>query len=286
MFFVAGITGHVGGAAARHLLDEGHKVRTLARNPQKADQWSKKGVDIRQGDFNDTAVLAAALEGVEGAFLMLPPLIGQAPGFPESKAIIASFREALQQTPPLRLVLLSSVGSQQSSGTGLIAAAYLLEQALANLSFPTAFLRPGSFFENYTYGLQMAASGWFDTFLTPTDRPVPMVATEDIGVEISRLLIKGWSGKKVIELGSRISPDDLAHALCKVLDRPVKARAIPRHQWTATLKALGMPPGAAALFEEMEDGMNSGWIDFGVPDTEPVSATVTPAQFFEQANKG
>jgi len=53
LFFVSGITGHVGGAAARHLLEQGHAVRALARDPQKADAWADQGVDIRQGDFND-----------------------------------------------------------------------------------------------------------------------------------------------------------------------------------------------------------------------------------------
>ena len=75
MFFVAGITGQVGGATARRLLKGGHAVRALARDPQKAAAWAQQGVDVRQGDFNDAAAVAAALEGVEGAFLMLPPIL-------------------------------------------------------------------------------------------------------------------------------------------------------------------------------------------------------------------
>jgi hypothetical protein len=46
-----------------------------------------------------------------------------------------------------------------------------------------------------------------------------------------------------------------------------------------------MPAGAAQLFEEMEDGFNSGWIAFGVPGAEPIPGTVTPAQFFAQVSK-
>jgi hypothetical protein len=219
---------------------------------------------------------------------MLPPFFTPAPGFPEAKAIIASFHEALRQAPPTRLVvLLSSIGSQQTSGLGMITATCLSGR----------LCRAGSFLENYTSGLKSAAStGWFDTYLTPTNRAVPMVATEDIGKEIAHLLIvdfmqdrkgaprgkKGVGGdKKVVELGSPISPDSLARAMSEVLGRPVRARSIPREQWTASLEAQGLPPGFIGPFLEMEGGFNSGWIDFGVPGTEPVAGTATPAQVFE-----
>ena len=141
-FFIAGITGHVGGAAARQLLEEGHAVRTLARDPQKAAEWAQKDVDVRQGDFTDPIAVAAALEGVEGAYLMMPPIMVPSPGYPEAKAVIASFGKALRQSPPPRLALLSSVGSEKSSGLGNITTTHLMEQALGDLPFPTAFV-PG-----------------------------------------------------------------------------------------------------------------------------------------------
>ncbi len=286
MFFVSGITGQVGGATAERLLQEGHTVRALVRNPQKSTAWSDKGVDIRQGDFNDAATVAQALEGVAGAFLMIPPILAPTPGFPEAKAVIASFQKALHRVPPPRLVLLSSVGSEQTNGLGNITTTHLMEQALGDLPFPTAFVRAGGFLENYVAGLEAAAAtGVFQSFFQPTDRPFPMVATGDIGNEIARLLIHGWNDKKIVELGSPIRPDDIAHAMTEVLHRPVQARAIPRTEWATTLEHFGFPPGTTGLYEEMMDGFNSGWIDFGVPGAEPVAGTTTPAQVFAPARK-
>ena len=286
MFFVSGITGQVGGAAARRLLEQGYTVRSLSRDPSKVAGWSQKGVDVRLGDFNDAADVTAALEGVEGAFLMIPPVLAPTPGYPEAKAVIANFLEALRQAPPPRLVALSSIGSQQASGLGNITTTHLMEEALKDLPFSTAFVRAGSFLENYSAGLgAAAATGVFYSFLAPTDRAVPMVATADIGQEIARLLVGGWSGKKIVELGSRVSPDDLAHAMGEVLGRPVQAQAIPREQWAGTLESFGMSPGTTGPYEEMLDGFNSGWIDFGVPGTEPVGGTVTPAQVFAEAKE-
>ena len=285
-FFVSGITGHVGGAAARQLLEAGHTVRTLARDPQRAAVWAQQGVQVEQGDFNDPAAVAKALERGDGAFLMMPPILVPSPGFPEAKAVIASFQQALFRSPPPRLVLLSSVGSEKSSGLGNITSTHLMEEALGDLPFPTAFVRAGGFFENYAGGLGAAeATGIFYSFFQPTDRAFPMIATVDIGNEVARLLVSGWEGNKIVELGSPVSADDLARAMGKVLGKPVTAQAIPRDRWATSLQAFGMMPGTTGLYEEMLDGFNSGWIDFGVPGTVSVPGTTTAAEVFAQAGK-
>lgn len=284
MFLILGMTGKVGGAAAQHLLDAGHYVRALVRDPARAADWAQRGVDIRQGDFTDATALAAAMEGVEGTFLMLPPFFTPQPGFPEAKAIVDCFREALICTPPQRIVALSAVGSQRSSGLGMITATHLLEAGLGDLPLPVCLVRPGSFFENYLRDLRQAAStGVFETYLLPTDRAVPMAATQDIGQEIACRLVADWSGRQVVELGSMTCPDDLASAMAEALGRPVQARAILRERWTESLAAQGMPPGFIGPFLEMEDGYNSGWIGFGVSGSERVHGMATPAQVFARA---
>ena len=131
--------------------------------------------------------------------------------------------------PPPRIVFLSSLGSQHESSLGNITTTHLLEEAVGNLPLPTAFVRPGSFIENYLYGLHQArATGAFDISLSPTSRPVPMTATDDVGAQVARLLVSGWQGKKIVEIGTRISPDDLAHTLSEVLGREVQVRRAPR----------------------------------------------------------
>jgi uncharacterized protein YbjT (DUF2867 family) len=285
VFFVSGITGQVGGGAARYVLNAGCVVRGLSRDPQKALGWSEIGVDVHKGSFTDVPALTNSMQGVEGAFLMLPPFRAPAPGFPEAKAMVATFQEALRAAPPQRLVLLSSVGSEKTSGLGNITVTHLLEEALSELPFPTAFVRAGSFLENYRFALKTAAAtGTFNTYFTPTNRAIPMVSADDIGLEVGRLLLAGWTGKKIIELGTAFSPDELASAMSLVLGRSVKARAIPREEWTSTLAAHGSPATYISMFEEMEDAYNSGWIHFGVPGTEPIAATRTPNDVFADAH--
>ncbi len=285
MFLVTGITGKVGGATAQNLLNKGKQVRALVRDQARAASWSAKGVELVSGDWGDPVAMTRALDGVEGAYMMMPPIQAPSRDFREAKAIIASYKQALGKSVPPKLVVLSSMGSEKSSGLGLITATHLLEQALGNEPFPVAFVRAGSFFENYLYGLQAAQGGTLPTFYSPTDRKLPMIATEDIGAEVANLLTTKWTGKRIIELGSQVSADDLAAALGHVLGRDVKAQAIPRQAWAGALEQMGVPASGTWAFEEMVEGVNSGWIGLGVEGTEHIEGTTSAEDVFAAASR-
>ncbi len=42
MYAITGVTGKVGGAAARALLDAGHAVRAVLRDKKKAAEWVER----------------------------------------------------------------------------------------------------------------------------------------------------------------------------------------------------------------------------------------------------
>jgi uncharacterized protein YbjT (DUF2867 family) len=284
MYLITGITGKVGGAAAQHLLEMGKQVRALVRDQAKATAWSAKGVELIKGEWEDPAVMTRALNAVEGAYLMMPPIQTPSRDFREAKAVIASYKEALAKSQPPKLVALSSLGSEKTSGLGLIHSTHLLEEGLSNEPFPVAFVRAGSFYENYLFGLHAARGGTLPIFYAPTERKLPMIATKDIGAEVARLLASEWTGKRVVELGSMVSCDELAAQLGQVLGRDVKAQAIPREAWTAALHQMGLPEGGTWAYEEMIEGVNSGWIAFGVENTERVEGTTSAKEVFAAAN--
>jgi uncharacterized protein YbjT (DUF2867 family) len=283
MFLVTGITGNVGGAAARGLLAQGKQVRALVRDIKKAAAWADHGVEVVRGDWNDTASISEALKDVEGAYIMMPPTQTPSPGFPEAKGVAANFAEALRQVPPPKVVALSSFGAEKTSGLGLITPPRILELALEEFSFPVALIRAGGFFENYMYGLEIAQTGTMPMFYAPTDRKVGHIATADIGALVVELLTTVWSGRRVIELGRPVSPDEIAEAIGDVIGRKVKAEVIPRDAWAETMEQFGLPKGSTWAYEEMMDGVNSGWIDFGVDGTEKLPGATTAKEVYAQA---
>ena len=286
MFLVMGITGKVGGATADYLLAQGKQVRALVRNREKANNWANRGVELVDGDWNDAAAIERALKGVEGAFVMLPPVWAPSPDYKEAKGVIASYVEALTNAAPPRVVALSSMGANRTSNHGVIAALTLLEQEFRDLIMPTAFVRAGGFFENFLYGLQVAQGGTLPVFYNPTNRKSTMVATNDIGAEVATLLTgPAWTGQRVVELGSMVSADEVAAQLGEVMSLDVKAFAVPRAGWGQTLEQFGIPKGHSGPAEQMYEAVNAGWMDLGVAGTEHVAGTTSARDVFAAASK-
>ena len=286
MFLVMGITGKVGGATAEHLLAHGKKVRALVRNREKAAHWATQGVELIDGDWNDSVAIERALKGVEGAFVMLPAVWAPSPDFKEARGVIANYVEALTRASPPRVVALSSMGANRTSGLGMITALSLLEQGFRDLTLPIAYVRAGGFFENFLYGLHVAQGGTLPVYYNPTDRKSTMVATNDIGAEVAALLTgPAWSGHRAIELGSMVSADEVATQLGEVLKVDVNAFAVPRAGWPAAFEQLGVPKGQTGPAEAMYDAVNSGWMDLGVEGTEHVPGATSARDVFAAALK-
>jgi uncharacterized protein YbjT (DUF2867 family) len=278
MYGIVGITGRVGGAIAKNLLEQGERIRAIVRNPEKAAQWRDRGAEIAVADVDDPTALASAFEGTDGVFLMIPPNFAPAPGLPEIRRTLASYRAAIARALPRKAVYLSSIGAEQSSGLGLITGSHLLEQTLGDLPIAHAFLRAGWFMENHAWDVTTAREqGKIFSNLYPLDRKFSLVATADIGKAGADILRQEWTGTRYIEVAGpdQYSPNDIARALSSALGRAVEAVVVPREKWTEFFVGQGMPEGRTEPRAEMVAGFNSGWIHFGVHGTEHIKGAAS-----------
>jgi len=266
MYAITGITGQVGSAVAHALLAQGHAVRAVVRSPEKADAWKARGCEIAIADINDVAALTEAFRGVEGVFVLLPPIFDPSPGFTEGKAMLASLHGALDLARPPRIVCLSTIGAQATQ-PNLLNVLGMMETCFAELASPVTFLRAGWFMENALWDVPAARDeGMLRSFLQPLDKPFPMVATRDVGALAAELLLQTWSGTRIVELEGpqRIAPNQLAAAFAKALGHPVKAEVVPRDTWIDLFTRQGMKNPTPRA--QMIDGFNEGWIRFASDD--------------------
>src|SRR3984893_2569491 len=264
-FSVLGVTGQVGGAAARALLERGDAVRAVTRTALAAGCWQALGADVALADLGDRQALASAFADVDGVFVMTPPYTEAPDLFAAHNIAIENLCAAVTAVDVPQLVLLSSIGAQHSSGLGAIKKNRDLEQALSALSVPTVALRAGWFMENYRGQMRAAReSGILPSMLDPLDLPVPMVATEDVGQIAADVLQREPNGKYVVEVAhlSAYSTNDVARSMTAILGRPVTAVIIPRDERVGVYRSWGLSDGSAHAMSAMIDGFNSGWIAF------------------------
>ncbi|AXE98457.1 NmrA family NAD(P)-binding protein [Paraburkholderia hospita] len=262
MYAITGITGKVGGALARRLLAAGEPVRAVVRDVTRAASWAERGCELAAARMEDASSLAAAFDGATGVFILPPSEFDPAPDFPEARAVIDAVSTALLKARPKKVVCLSTIGAQASE-SNLLTQRTLMEQALRDMPIPVTFLRPGWFMENAAWDIASARDeGVIASYLQPLDHPVPMVATADVGRVAAELLRQTWSGVRIVELEGprRVSPNDLASAFARVLERPVRAEIVDRQTWEALFRSQGMEHPLPRM--RMLDGFNEGWIDF------------------------
>jgi NAD(P)H dehydrogenase (quinone) len=281
MYAITGITGKVGGAVARALLSQGQPVRAVVRDAGKGRAWAELGCEVAVAEMEDAEALTRGFAGAAGVFVLPPPNFDPAPGFPEARAVISAVRQALVEARPARVVCLSTVGAQATQ-SNLLSQRTLMEEALATLPLPVTFLRPAWFLDNLSWDIAQAREqGVLSSFLQPLDRPVPMVATADVGRVAAELLRKDGTIERIVELEGpeRVSPNAIAAALSKALGRPVHAEAVPRETWGALFRAQGTQDPMPRI--QMLDGFNEGWIAFEGSDATVLKGRVGLAEVIQ-----
>jgi len=262
MYAITGITGKVGGALARTLLANGKAVRAIVRDQAKGASWAALGCEVALAEMEDAKALSAAFADAEAVFILPPSEFDPEPGYPEAQKVIDRVVVALEAARPKKVLCLSTIGADAKEDN-LLSQRTMLEDALNKVGLPVTFLRPAWFMENALWDVATARdTGVLYSFLQPSDKKFPMIATKDIGILASELIQQDWKGKRVVELESaqRISPNDLAQAFEVALKRPVKVEVVNRDTWEDLFRSQGMKNPMPRI--RMLDGFNESWIEF------------------------
>ncbi len=263
-YVVFGVTGRTGAAAADALLRSGQPVRVVVRDPDHGRPWAGRGAEVAVADLTDLASMVSALSRARGAYVVSPQQYHREDLF-EVEDLIATVtaRAAVAADVP-RLVALSSVGADRESGTGWIRMNRMLEQRLGETGVSTIFLRAAYFMENWLPMVgQAVRSGMLPTFLAPPQRPLPMVATVDVGSAAAALLQMERTGARIVTLSGPqdYAPNDVAAIISATLQKPVDVAVLPEVEWPKALADARFSSAALAGFVEMTRGLNDAHID-------------------------
>lgn len=258
------MTGRTGAAAADALLRSGHPVRVVVRDPVKGRAWAERGAEVVVADLTDLASMTKALSRVLGAYVVSPQQYNREDLFEWAELIADTTARAAVAADVPRLVALSSVGADRDGGTGWIGMNRMFERRLGETGVSTTFLRAAYFMENWMPMIgQAMRSGTLPTFLAPPQRPLPMVATADVGSTAAALLLEKRTGTAIVTLSGPkdYAPDDVAAIISIALRKPVGVAVLPETEWPEALADAGFSKAALAGFVEMTRGLNCSHID-------------------------
>jgi uncharacterized protein YbjT (DUF2867 family) len=183
---VCGATGRQGGAVARHLLEDGWKVRALTRSPDsaKARPIRDAGAEVVWADMADRSSLDSVLDGAYGVFSVQNGILS---GFEAEVAQGKTVADAASAAGVSHLVY-GSAGIGGRTGIPSWDAKVAVTEHMQKLELPLTVFRPEAFMELMSDPAFYPAVGVWHVMpkLMGGGRVVPWLAVDDLGAIVAR----------------------------------------------------------------------------------------------------
>ena len=140
---VAGATGYIGRRLVAELVEAGHSVRAIARNPAKLadEEWADR-VEIVTGDVLDPASLVPAFADVSGAYYLVHSIGGSGDWEERDRLAAANFRDAAAAAGATQIIYLGGLGDDAGASLSPhLKSRHEVGQILASGPVPTTELR-------------------------------------------------------------------------------------------------------------------------------------------------
>lgn len=238
LILVTGATGKSGRRVVRLLEERGHAVRAASR-----------GAAVRF-DWEDRATWAAALEGVDAAYLAYSPDLA----VPVAAVTVGAFARQAADAGVRRLVLLSGRGEE---------AAQAAEAEVRAAGLDTTVVRASWFMQNFSEGAFLDGVLAGEIALPVGDVPEPFVDLDDVAaVAVAALTQEGHAGRAYELTGPRLLT--FAEAVAEIAQasgRELRYTPVALDAFLGGLREGGVPEEAvgllAFLFGELFDGRNA-----------------------------
>ena len=236
---VTGATGRLG-VIVDVLLDRGHSVRAMTRNPTSptAARLRARGADVVYGDFDDPDTVAAAAVGADAMFATGTAHRAGPDGELRHGLGVARAAAAVAIQ---HLVFSSGDGAAADSPLPLFQVKHQVELHIRSLPVAHTILAPVYFMENLfnPWNLPMLRAGAFPSPI-PVEVPMQQVAIADL-VRLAVIAIErpdAFAGQRITVASDELTAAHAAHVLARVLGRDFTAAQLPSEALSPGLRAL------------------------------------------------
>ena len=233
MILVIGATGNIGKDVVAGLRAKGEEVRAMVRDPEKAKASREPGVEYVTGDLGNPESVAAALQGIEKAFLLSPEN-------PEMPDLHAKFAAAAKDAGLRHIVRLSILPANPDAPLPLVKWHGEADRSVMESGVPYTILRASYFMQNTLGGAATAASNG-TLYSAMGEGKVGHIDTRDVAdVAVAVLTSTGHEGQSYLLTGPEaLTMAEVAGRLSTALDKTIEYVNLPPDEAKARLVEAG-----------------------------------------------
>ena len=257
MILVTGASGKLGGHVIQQLVQRvpANQIVAAVRDPGKAADLAKLGVQVRLADYDRPDTLASALAGVNKVLLISAS---------EPRGRLARHRAVIDAAKKAGVLLLvyTSILHAASSTLALAAGHKATEEAIRASGLPFVFLRNGWYIENYTENLgSVLAQG--AVLGSSGDGRVAAATRVDFAAAAVAVLTGTGQENRIYELGGDVpfSMADLAAEVSRRAGKPVVYQDLTPVDYRNVLVGAGVPEPFADLLVDSSVGIGGGGLE-------------------------
>ncbi|GIQ71107.1 SDR family NAD(P)-dependent oxidoreductase [Xylanibacillus composti] len=261
---VTGATGKLGSKVVETLLESvpANQVAVSVRNPEKAEGWRARGVDVRHGDFDRPETLDAAFAGMDRI------LIISADGDNDTR--IRQHQHAVEAAARagVKFIAYTSLANAGSSKLLLAPTHQATEQAILGTGIPYSFLRNNWYLENEAAGIQgvIAGAPWVTS---AQSGKVGWALRQDYAAAAAAVLAGEGHEHTTYELsGKLLTQDELASAVGSVLGKEVQVQHVDDAAYAEVMRGVGVPEAAVPFLVGIQKGIREGELEVESDDFE------------------
>jgi uncharacterized protein YbjT (DUF2867 family) len=269
---VTGASGKVGNEAVAALLSKGYSVRAVSRHPQQIP--GRPSVQPVIMDYLNPASVDKALDGVEAALLIAPPLDSDAP------AKLTHFLSVASRKPGFHIVFISAFGVDHSEQAPL----RVIEQMIFKSGVNYTILRPNFFMENFTGGSMAESIKTKGVIALAADSAkTAFIAAADIAAVAASAFADKLFGKEFNLTGpDALDHHEVANLIAGALGKKISYIAVPEEELNKGMRAAGLPEPVISYLGMLYGAVRAGYM---ATVTDDVQRTIgrAPRSFAEFA---
>lgn len=255
MIALTGASGQLGQLVIKNLLDKGVKPKSIvaiARSTHKLDEFAKKGVLVRYGDYEKPDSLRSALEGVEKLLLISSSEIGKR--LPQHQNVIDVVRDS-----SVKHLAYTSILDADNSPLGLAKEHLATEKLINDLDIKTTILRNGWYSENYTMGVPTILEHSVVLGCAGEGR-ISSAPRNDYALAAASILTDDGHASEVYELAGDTSYNlsEFAALIGEQYGRDISYKNMTQNEYRDVLLQAGLPEVIADMLADSEIGASKG----------------------------